>query len=49
MTGNRAKELLSDLMGAVADKFQYDTLFELCNKVGFTEEEMTELGWLDEE
>lgn len=49
MTEERAKELLSDLMGLVADKFQYDTLFELCNIAGFTEEEMAELGWLDEE
>ena len=49
MTERRAKELLSNLMGAVAEKFEYDTLFELSSKAGFTEKEMAELGWMDEE
>lgn len=45
MTKERTTDLLTELIGAVADEFQLDVAVELMLKAGFTFEEIHELGF----
>lgn len=48
MEKERLKKLLSDLMDVVADRFELDGAMEIFRRVGFTGEELQELGFVDE-
>lgn len=48
MEKERLKKLLSNLMDIVADKFELDGAMEIFQRIGFTGDELQELGFVDE-
>ena len=49
MKENRAKELLEAVLGFIEDRFEFDGLVEISKKIGLTPEELSELGWGENE
>jgi hypothetical protein len=44
----RSQKLLSDLMDIVVDRFELDGAMEIFQKVGFTGDELQELGFVND-
>ena len=48
MEKERLKQLLSNLMDIVTDRFELDGAMEIFQRIGFTPEELKEMGYADE-
>lgn len=48
MEKERLRKLLSDLMDVVVDRFELDGAMEMFQRIGFSGDELQELGFVDE-
>jgi len=46
MTEERLREIVDDLIGFIADRFEMDGLFDIAYHLGISTEELDELGWI---